>query len=40
MKVLRTHFMPASGVMPEVVVAFTPLALYDELGTVRSGEAA
>jgi len=40
MKLLRTLFMPASGAMPEVVVAFTPLAVYDELATIRSGEAA
>ena len=40
MKVLRTLFMPTSGAMPEVIVAFTPLAVYDELATVRSGEAA
>jgi hypothetical protein len=40
MKLLRTLFMPASGTMPEVVVTFTPLAVYDELATIRSGEAA
>ena len=40
MKVLRPLFMPAPGAMPAVVVAFTPLAVYDELATVRSGEAA
>ena len=40
MKALRMLFMPASGAMPEVIVAFTPLAVYDELATVRSGEAA
>jgi hypothetical protein len=32
--------MPDAEAMPEVVIVLTALTAYDELGTVRSGEAA
>ncbi len=37
---LRALFMPDAPAMPEVMVVFTPLTAYEELGTVRPGEAA
>ena len=36
---LRALFVPDTAGMPEIVVALTALAVYDELGSVRSGEA-
>ena len=36
---LRALFVPDTVGMPEIVVALTALAVYDELGSVRSGEA-
>jgi hypothetical protein len=38
--VLRRHFAPDPGVVPDITVAPAPLHLYDELGTVRPGGAA
>jgi transposase InsO family protein len=40
LKELRALFMPDAEAMPEVVIVLTALTAYDELGTVRSGEAA
>ena len=38
--VLRQRFAPDAAAMPHVTVQFVPLHLYDELGTVRQGDAA
>jgi transposase InsO family protein len=35
---LRAFFLPDAQAMPEVRIALTPLAAYDELATVRLGE--
>jgi len=37
---LRAKFAPSAEALPEVVVSFTPLSLYDELATVSLGVAA
>jgi hypothetical protein len=37
---LRGQFTPDSQALPHIVVAYTPLCLYDELATVRTGVAA
>jgi hypothetical protein len=39
-KVLRARFKPDGRAVPNVTVKLTPLSHYDELGTVRMGEAA
>ena len=40
MKILRALFMPDIAALPEIVVAYAPLSLYDELATVFTGVAA
>ncbi len=38
--VLAGRFAPDLAAIPDITVALAPLHLYDELGTVRSGDAA
>jgi hypothetical protein len=38
--ILRALFTPNIDALPEIVVSYTPLSLYDELATVFSGAAA
>ncbi len=40
MKILRALFMPDIAALPEIVVSYTSLSLYDELATVFTGVAA
>uniref|UniRef100_B0T9Y2 Putative transposase n=1 Tax=Caulobacter sp. (strain K31) TaxID=366602 RepID=B0T9Y2_CAUSK len=40
MKVLRALFMPDIAALPEIIVSYTSLSLYDELATVFTGVAA
>jgi hypothetical protein len=37
---LVRHFAPDPAAIPDITVKLAPLHLYDELGTVRSGDAA
>jgi hypothetical protein len=37
---LRVRFTPNAEALPEIVVTYTPLSLYDELATVFTGVAA
>jgi hypothetical protein len=36
---MRQRFAPDAAAMPHVTVRFAPLHVYDELGTVRPGDA-
>jgi hypothetical protein len=40
MNILRALFLPNIEALPEIVVAYTPLSLYDELATVFTGAVA
>ena len=40
MRVLRAVFTPDAEALPTIVVTYMPLSAYDELATIRVGEAA